>query len=94
MELNDILAEIIEQEPSRIVLSKPAKTAEYKKICISRMKDGWQAECFTEKQAFHVNLAKSELYSYTKDTACGYMQINAWTEECEHIVLISKKGHI
>lgn len=94
MELNSVLSEIIENEPLRIVLSKPSKTAKYKKICISRMKEGWQAECFTEKQAFHVNIARDELYGYTKDTACEYMQINAWSEEFEHIVLISKKGHI
>lgn len=94
MELNNILSEIIEKEPSRIVLSKPSKAAEYKRICISRMKDGWQAECFTEKQAFHVNLSESGLYSYAAEAARGYMQINAWTEDCEHIVLISKKGHI
>lgn len=77
MELNNILSEIIEKEPSRIVLSKPSKAAEYKRICISRMKDGWQSECFTEKQAFHVNLSESGLYSYAAEAARGYMQINA-----------------
>lgn len=94
MDINNILREIIDNKPTRIVLSKPSKAAEYKKISISKVKSGWQAECFTQKQAFHVNMEQEELAGYVEKNAGMYMQINAWTEGCEHIILISKKGHV
>lgn len=94
MELKSIITEIVNSDPLRIVFSKPSKAAEYKKISISRTNTGWQAECFTEKQAFHKNFDNGAMADYAEETAEKYMQINAWTAGLEHIILISKKGHI
>ncbi|MGM9937465.1 MAG: SAM-dependent methyltransferase, partial [Candidatus Ornithomonoglobus sp.] len=94
MEINEIIKEITEQGVLKAVLSKPKKTAEYRKINISRSDKGYMSEAFTEKQAFHKALAGNELEGYLADTAGEYMQLNAWTNGVEHIVLISKKGHV
>ena len=69
MEITDILKEIIDNGPTRIVFSKPSKMAEYKKISVSKVKTGWQAECFTQKQAFHVNMEPEELIGYAVKNA-------------------------
>lgn len=94
MELNEIIKEITEQGVLKAVLSKPKKTAEYKKINISRSDKGYMAEAFTEKQAFHKMLSENELEEYFADNAGEYMQLNAWTSGVEHILLVSKKGHM
>ncbi|MGN0183457.1 MAG: class I SAM-dependent methyltransferase [Candidatus Ornithomonoglobus sp.] len=94
MEINEIIKEITEQGVLKAVLSKPKKTAEYKKINISCSDKGYMSEAFTEKQAFHKTLGGNELEGYLEDTAGEYMQLNAWTNGVEHIVLVSKKGHV
>ncbi|MGN0163065.1 MAG: class I SAM-dependent methyltransferase [Candidatus Ornithomonoglobus sp.] len=94
MELSEIIKEIAEQGIQKAVLSKPKKTAQYKKINISRSDKGYMSEAFTEKQAFHKTLTGNELEEYLEDTAGEYMQLNAWTNGVEHIVLVSKKGHV
>ncbi|MGN1116720.1 MAG: class I SAM-dependent methyltransferase [Candidatus Ornithomonoglobus sp.] len=94
MEINEIIKEITGQGILKAVLSKPKKTAQYKKINISRSDKGYMSEAFTEKQAFHKTLDGNELEEYLEDTAGEYMQLNAWTDGVEHIVLVSKKGHV
>lgn len=94
MRLNEILKEIAETGIIRIILSKPGKSAQYRKICIVKSEKGYKAESFTEKQAFHKNLSDTELYEYIQRAAGEYFQINAWTDATEHIILISKKGNI
>lgn len=94
MELNNIIEEIAAEKPLKLIMSKPAKTAQYKKINISKSKNGYRAEQFTEKQAFHINLSDGELCAFLKQNINEYLQINAWTESIEHIILISKKGKV
>lgn len=78
----------------KIVLSKPRKDAKYKKISISSSDKGYIAESFTDKQAFSESISKDALSEYIYKTSADYMQINAWSDDLEHIILISKKGHI
>ena len=94
MEINEIIKEITGQGLIKAVFSKPKKTAEYKKINISLGDNGYMAEAFTEKQAFHKNLSEHEIEGYFADNSEKYMQLNAWTSGIEHIVLVSKKGHV
>lgn len=94
MELNEILVGIVSEDPVKLVLSKPAKNAQYKKINIIKCSGGYRAESFTQKQAFHENIKCSELAGYLNNAAADFMQINAWTDGTEHIVLVSKKGNV
>ena len=97
MDINNkenIIENIIAEKPLRIVMSKPVKNAAYKKINIARSKNGYRAEMFTDKQAFHENLSEGDIISFTTARLEEYMQINAWTDGIEHIILISKKGKV
>ena len=94
MELKEILKGIVSEDPVKLVLSKPAKNAQYKKISIVKSSSGYRAESFTKKQAFHENIKCPELEEYLNNAAADFMQINAWTDGTEHIVLVSKKGNV
>lgn len=94
MELKEIIKEIVDNGIIKLTVSKPKATAKFKKVTVSKKQSGYFAEQFTDKQAFHKNLTDSELEEYLFDTTVDYLQLNAWTNGYEHIVLISKKGHI
>lgn len=95
-EISQITEEILSDSLIKAVLSKPsAKSAEFKKIVITRKKSGYQAEKFTEKQAFHENLNEASIMQFiVHHTGTDFLQLNAWTKSFEYIVLISKKGKI
>lgn len=94
MELLNIISDIAALKPVKVVMSKPCKNAKYKKINVSKTEKGYTAESFTEKQAFHKNFKAEDLEKYIAEVVSDYMQINAWTEGVEHILLISKKGKV
>lgn len=94
MELLNIISDIATLKPVKVVMSKPCKNAKYKKINVSKTEKGYTAESFTEKQAFHKNFKAEDLEKYIAEVVSDYMQINAWTEGVEHILLISKKGKV
>lgn len=94
MELLNIISDIAALKPVKVIMSKPCKNAKYKKINVSKTEKGYTAESFTEKQAFHKNFKSEDLEKYLADVVSDYMQINAWTEGVEHILLISKKGKV
>lgn len=94
MELYEILNKITDEGIIKIIMSKPKSDAQYKKIIVSAVDNGYFAEQFTEKQAFHKNMQKSELLQYLECIVLDYLQINAWTADTEHIILISKKGKV
>lgn len=94
MELDQIIKEIFENNIIKVVLSNPKET-KYKKIVISKTEQGFQAEKFTETQAFHENLNDDQLavFVYTCMDS-GFKQLNAWDEAYEYMIKISKKGKI
>ena len=94
MDLYEILNKIAAEGIIKIIMSKPKSDAQYKKIIVSATDKGYFTEQFTEKQVFHKNMQKSELLQYLQETALDYLQINAWTADTEHIILISKKGKV
>ncbi len=94
--LKDILCEIIENGGNKFIISKPAsKSGEYKKITVDNKGNKYQISKFTDKQVFHENVDKvtvaERVFTLADNT---YRQINAWTPEFEHIIMISKKGEI
>lgn len=95
-ELTAYIEEISAEKPVKIILSKPAsKSAEYRKIVISGKKNGYQAEKFTEKQAFHENLSTEDVCRFCgRYAGSEFLQVNAWTEKHEYMIMISKKGKV
>lgn len=85
---------IIEAGAYRYILSGPRSQAEpYRRIVVSRKKEYYQAEQYTQKQVFHLNLSAQELPGYlTGQLKDRYMQMNAWTDIHEYQIKISKKG--
>ncbi len=83
---------------SRVIISKAAKTSEYRKIDIQAKNKTFQITKYTDKQAFHENVQGKELASaisniiFPKDDKVAFRQVNLWTDSFEHIFLISKSG--
>ncbi len=90
------IREIIEKTGTikKLTISKPKKDAEYKKITVTYTDKDYIAECFTQKQAFHKHIPHKDISIFVEEMTQSYLQLNIWDESAEHIVLISKKGHI
>lgn len=94
MELQEMLETVLAFEPYKLILSNPLrKDAQYRRIVVNRLGEGWQAEKYTEKQVFHENMGADELKAFL-ETAMRqeYRQLNAWDGEREHAVRVSKNG--
>lgn len=90
------LSKIAAASPYKIIISKPISSGTaYRKIVIEKKESYYQAASYTEKQVFHQNIRNNELESYLADTVVGsYLQVNAWDDEKEHMLLISQKGKV
>ncbi len=95
-ELEQALKEIAAADVYKIVISKPsAKDSNYQKIVVEQKESYYQAAAYTAKQVFHQNIPTEELAEYLVSTVTGvYLQVNAWEEGIEHMLLISKKGKV
>lgn len=93
-ELAQYLQLMVTAGVEKIIISKPAvKTEEYKKIVVEKKKDGFQITKYTEKQAFHENVALEMLSERCTELIQGHFrQVNGMSDTEEHIILISKKG--
>lgn len=93
-ELDQIVKEIFENGIIKVVLSNP-KDTKFKKIVISKKEQGFQAEKFTETQAFHENLKDDQLALFVYSCMeSGFKQLNAWDDDFEYSIKISKKGKV
>lgn len=87
---------IAQAQPYKIIISKPSgKTIAYRRIVLEKKESYYQAAAYTEKQVFHQNLQPEELEEYLVRTmAEDYLQMNAWEDGREHILMCSKKGKV
>lgn len=93
-ELNNKLQDIFAEDVEKIVISN-GKNTKYKKVVISKLKSGYQAEKFTDKQAFHENISEGAVECFCRQCMDdGFKQLNAWTNDTEMSVKISKKDKI
>lgn len=85
---------IVEASPRKLIISKPrTKSEEYKKIVIEQKKNSYQISKYTETQVFHENVSADVLASRCSELVFSrYGQVNAWTDELEYMLLISKNG--
>lgn len=94
-EINSYLDTIFGDNPSKIIISKPPKDAEYRKLCVLKKSGGYQLEKYTEKQVFHENLTAEEAAVRCAEFFSeGYGQLNAWGESCEFALSVTKKGKV
>lgn len=93
-ELDSEIKKILSEDIIKIVLSNP-KDTQFKKIVITKLENCYQAEKFTDKQAFHENLTNEQLaiFCYSNMDE-GFKQLNAWNADTEFSIKISKKGKI
>ena len=89
------LIQMLDSGCEKIILSKPEKSAQYKKITVARKENRYQIEKFTEKQAFHENVSKEELPERLAEYLMKeYRQLNGFGQGLESIFLVSKKGKV
>lgn len=81
-----------------ISVSDPAEKKEYRSIRIRPVtikgKEMFQAECFTQKQAFHKNIAANGLREWFEENCDGYKQYVFMHEDKTVTVLCSQKGSV
>ena len=95
-ELKSYIERIFENKASKIVISKPAsKQSEFKKITVSLMPKFYQIAKYTEKQVFHENITADKIAERCFEIVENeFLQLNAWSDEKEIYITISKKGKI
>ncbi len=78
----------------KIILSKPrVKTEAIKKIVISQLSGTYHLEKFTATQVFNENLLTAQLKEFlVQSLEKDFQQYNAWDDQFEYIIQISKKG--
>ena len=95
-QLKSYIEKIFNENLQKAVISKPKnKQSEFKKITVSLMKDFYQIAKYTEKQVFHENIKKENILNRVEELiGDNFLQVNAWTEEKEISLLVSKKDKI
>jgi len=91
--LKDCIDRIAKASPQKIIISNPVNKQEFKKIIIEQKTNSYQISKYTEKQVFHNNITANDLTEclFGLVNNC-YKQINGFSSEGEHIILVSKKG--
>ena len=95
-ELKDCINRIFESDIQKLIISKPAdKSCEYKKITVIKMPKFYQIAKYTEKQVFHENISFDKICDRcTEIMESGYLQLNAWADDREFQLMVSKKGKV
>lgn len=85
---------MLEDGAVRLIISNPvSKQSEYKKITAEKKQNFFQISKYTEKQVFHENVPFSDTAERCAFLVHGsFKQVNGFSAENEHILLISKKG--
>lgn len=95
-EAETYLRELSGLDIQRVVFSLPLSDNAYRKTVLRVLENGsYQAESFTEKQAFHENFPAAELESrLTALFPAKYRQMHAVTTRYEYDAKLSKKGKL
>ncbi len=93
-ELKTQLERLVEQNPIKLVLSKPKKENKFKKAELHKKQTGWQLASYTQTQVFHKNIPCEQLTEQLAALMEGYQQLNGWSEDSQWDILVSKKGKV
>lgn len=93
-DLEQFLRLIINAGVHRLIISNPNNKSEViRKICVDKKREFYQVSKYTEKQVFHENVKCEEIVTkLVQLTYSNFHQINGFSNDSEHIILISKKG--
>lgn len=98
--METFIQRLVTDKPYKIILSnKASKENEFNKVVITKkvIKNTpmYQIEKFTETQAFHININEADLEKILNEYLdVQYKQLNAWGEEYEFSLKITKKGKV
>lgn len=94
--VKEYIYQVFENKISKAVISKPAsKQSEFKKITVNLMPKFYQIEKYTEKQVFHENITADKIAERCFEIMDGsFQQLNAWSDEKEAYITVSKKGKV
>lgn len=94
--LHEKLSGIFASRPYKAVISKQArKDAPYRKIDLERKGEAYLVSQYTQKQVFHKNLSPEEAADFCQSAlGTDFLQLNAWDDKGESMLLISKKGKV
>lgn len=93
-ELAEKISEIGSDHPIKAVLSGAKGQKEFRKIEIARMDGKYQASQYTEKQVFHEFIESTGLTGWILERMESFSQLNAWGDNWEYELKISKKGKV
>lgn len=96
-DMSSYIEKIFEADsPFKIVVSKPPKDGDFRKINLVKKQNGYQAEKYTEKQVFHENLSDGEAArNYCLSLLeQGWGQLNSWGNIFCCNLMVSKKGAV
>ncbi|MFV0465535.1 MAG: class I SAM-dependent methyltransferase [Lachnospiraceae bacterium] len=95
-EISAYIRELVNSGPIKIILSRPDQSnTNFKKTTLIKQQNGYQIEQFTEQQVFHRNIEIGELEETLSSLIFhAYKQVNGFTEQTEHILMVSKKGRV
>lgn len=93
-ELQQYYRQMLQAGVEKLIISKPAsKQEKYRKIVIEKKGMYYQIARYTEKQVFHENVPAEDLCEKCCRMTEGlYLQVNGWSPDYEHMILISRKG--
>ena len=94
--VKEYIYQVFENKISKAVISKPAsKQSEFKKITVNLMPKFYQIAKYTEKQVFHENITADKIAERCFEIMDGsFQQFNAWSDEKEAYITVSKKGKV
>ena len=94
--VKEYIYQVFENKISKAVISKPAsKQSEFKKITVNLMPKFYQIAKYTEKQVFHENITADKIAERCFEIMDGsFQQLNAWSDEKESYITVSKKGKV
>ena len=98
--METFITKLLADKPYKLILSSKAnKENEFNKIVITKkiIKNApmYQLEKFTDTQAFHINIGITDLENALNEYLnTQYKQLNAWGEEYEFSLKITKKGKV
>ena len=95
-ELQSMIRRMFDDAVYHCIVSEPVPVyAEYEKIIIRRLGNGYQAEKFRNNQVFHESISQQAAAAYVAALfETSFRQLNAWSEKQEYNLRISKKGKL
>ncbi|KNZ40788.1 class I SAM-dependent methyltransferase [Acetobacterium bakii] len=85
---------ILSYEPHKYIISNPIKKEEkFSRMIINLKNEFYHVEQFSKDKVYHENIPKKDIKTFiTGIMENNYKQLNAWNEDYELMIRISKKG--